>query len=253
MSDERNGAVREVGVGRLLVLGDIHGAHRALVQVLERANVDRERDRIVFVGDVADGWPETRQCMDELLTLKHLTFILGNHDEWFRRWTRTGWMQPLWTTQGGRATLGSYGSSDPREVPPEHKMLLNHAKHWHQDGDRIFVHAGWRTMHEHPMAESPDVLMWDRDLWAKARQRAEGDKHRLTKFSEVYIGHTTTEQYSDKPVRACEVWNVDQGCGWAGRLTLMDVDTKEYWQADPSTELYPGIGGRFAANSPGAA
>lgn len=238
-------------MSRLLVLGDIHGAHRSLVQVLERAKVDRERDHIVFVGDVADGWPETRQCMDELLTLKRLTFILGNHDEWFRRWVRTGWMQPIWLDQGGRETLLSYGGMQARApwvVPASHAELLEDAKHWHQEGDRIFVHAGWRTEHAHPMAEDEETLMWDRDLWAKARLRSGGDKHRLTKFSEVYIGHTTTEQYSpDAPVRACEIWNVDQGCGWGGRLTLMDVDTKEFWQSDRSRDLYPECLGRGAA------
>ena len=236
--------------GRLLVLGDIHGAHRALVQVLERANVDRERDRVVFIGDVADGWPETRQCIDELLTLKRLTFILGNHDEWLRRWMRTGWMQPIWLDQGGRATLESYGgmqSRAPGVVPTSHAELLEGAKHWHQEGDRIFVHAGWRTSLAHPMDEDPETLMWDRDMWARARLRAEGIEHRLTDFFEVYIGHTTTEQYSpDAPVLACEIWNVDQGAGLSGRLTLMDVDTKEFWQSDRSADLYPECRGRGA-------
>lgn len=239
---ERDAGRGERG-GRLLVLGDIHGAHRALVQVLERANVDRERDQIVFVGDAADGWPETRQCMDELLTLKRLTFILGNHDDWFRQWVRIGWQQPIWSDQGGRATRASYGN-DRANVPASHAALLEGAKHWHQDGDRIFVHAGFTSAH--PMAEGQETLMWDRSLWKAARMRAGGDKHRMTKFSEVYIGHTTTENHSEEPVRACEVWNVDQGSGWGGRLTLMDVDTKEFWQADRSVDLYPEHRGRFA-------
>lgn len=234
-------------MSRLLVLGDIHGSHRALVQVLERANVDRERDRVVFLGDVADGWPETRQCIDELLTLKRLTYILGNHDEWLRQWVRTGWCDDVWLVQGGAATILSYGGFGGRKIPQTHRDFLEGAKHWHQDGDRIFVHAGWTRHRGHPMACDTEALMWDRTLWIKARKRAEGDKHRLTKFSEVYIGHTSTEAYSLEPVRACEVWNLDQGCGWAGRLSLMNVDTKEVWSSDRSVELYPEHAGRKGA------
>ena len=214
-------------MSRLLVLGDIHGSHRALVQVLERANVDRENDRVIFLGDVADGWPDTRQCVDELLTLKKLTAILGNHDYWSQRWAETGWQEPVWFNQGGKATIQSYGG-DPRNVPDSHREFLDTAKHWHQDGDRMFVHGGWEMHKVHPMMASPEKLMWDRTLWEKAKQRSGGDKHRITRFAEVYIGHTATElSHPDLlPVRACEVWNVDQGCGWGGKLTLLDVFQK---------------------------
>jgi serine/threonine protein phosphatase 1 len=32
---------------------------------------------------------------------------------------------------------------------------------------------------------------------------------------------------------------MDTGAGWAGKLTIMDVQTKEYWQSDPVQSLYP--------------
>src|SRR6202008_3351966 len=95
--------------GRLLVLGDVHGAHRALVQVLERAGFDREQDGLVFLGDVADGWFETGLCIDELLAIPNLVHLLGNHDDWFLRWLQGGAADVLWLTQGGWATLESYG------------------------------------------------------------------------------------------------------------------------------------------------
>jgi serine/threonine protein phosphatase 1 len=34
------------------------------------------------------------------------------------------------------------------------------------------------------------------------------------------------------------VWNIDTGAGWSGKLTIMNVDTKEYWQSDLISELY---------------
>lgn len=50
-------------MGRRLVLGDIHGAHKALIQVLERSKFDYENDLLIIIGDVCDGWPETRKCV----------------------------------------------------------------------------------------------------------------------------------------------------------------------------------------------
>ncbi len=36
------------------------------------------------------------------------------------------------------------------------------------------------------------------------------------------------------------MWNLDTGAGFTGPLTLMDVDSKVYWQSDEVHTLYPG-------------
>ncbi len=46
---------------RTFVLGDVHGAARALKQVLERSSFDYSADRLVCLGDVADGWPRNKR------------------------------------------------------------------------------------------------------------------------------------------------------------------------------------------------
>ena len=68
---------------------------------------------------------------------------------------------------------------------------------------------------------------------------------RLKLFNEIYIGHTPTT-YFDLTTRmqGCNVWNVDTGAAFKGPLTIMDIDTKEFWQSDPVKDLYPGEKGR---------
>jgi Calcineurin-like phosphoesterase. len=68
--------------GKTFVVGDIHGAHKALVQVLERSGFDKENDLLITLGDIADGWSEVYEVVEELLTIKHRIDIIGNHDEW---------------------------------------------------------------------------------------------------------------------------------------------------------------------------
>jgi len=36
---------------------------------------------------------------------------------------------------------------------------------------------------------------------------------------------------------------MDTGAGWSGKLTIMDIDTNEFWQSDVVKDLYP-EGGR---------
>lgn len=235
------------GTGRSLVLGDVHGAHRALVQVLERSCFDRQCDRLIFLGDVADGWPDTRACIDELLGIPNFVGMIGNHDAWFLEWLDGESARFEWTSQGGMATLDSYGAraaryGASRPIPSEHHAFLKALKPWHEEDGRMFVHGGWPwRQHPHPEACPTWTLTWDRSLWENAHQRAvNGRKRPLTQFSEVYVGHSCTMSLGyTEPVQRCEVWNLDQGAGWDGRLSIMDVESKQFWQSDVVAELYP--------------
>jgi len=45
-------------------------------------------------------------------------------------------------------------------------------------------------------------------------------------------------------MNGCNVWNVDTGAAFYGKLTAMDIDTKKFWQSDPVQQLYPNEKGR---------
>src|SRR3989338_3746246 len=102
------------------VIGDIHGGHRALLQCLKRSKFDPQKDLLISLGDLCDGWPDVHQVIDELLRIKNLTLILGNHDEWALRWIKNGWTEDIWISQGGLATMESY-RHDRSCVPASHK------------------------------------------------------------------------------------------------------------------------------------
>jgi serine/threonine protein phosphatase 1 len=64
-------------------------------------------------------------------------------------------------------------------------------------------------------------------------------------YHEIYIGHTpVTKIGKTVPVHKACVWNMDTGAAFMGPLTIMDVDTKEFWQSDPLPEIYPNEKGR---------
>ena len=233
--------------------GDIHGAHKALCQVLDRSGFDREEDELICLGDVADGWPEVPECFDELLSVNKLVYIMGNHDEWLRRWFKFVDTPHIWLSQGGRATLDAYlrllESGDTRRQVA-HENLLDKAVNYVEYNNKLFVHGGfnWRL----PIGDQdPYDLWWDRHMWGTALYwQMQHDKGLpldvVPGYDEVFIGHTTTSRLDPelKPVKLSNVWNLDQGGGWEGKLTIMDVDTKEYWQSDMVSLLYPDVEGR---------
>lgn len=243
---------------RTFVVGDIHGAYRALKQCLERSGFNYEEDELISLGDICDGWKEVRQTVDELLKIKNLILILGNHDQWAIDWWDGRWPGDIWTSQGGINTMASYGN-DIANVPQSHREFFKNSRYWHWDQkDRVFVHGGFDP--EKPIEGQPKAdYLWDRKLVERACMRKNQNLDRnFTKFNEVYVGHTSTpyinhkffmkkswkEIFQDeeamKPVHACEVWMLDTGAGYEGKLTIMDIDTKEYWQSDRVADLYPG-------------
>ncbi|MBN8688729.1 MAG: serine/threonine protein phosphatase [Chitinophagales bacterium] len=239
---------------RTLVIGDIHGGLRALKQVMERAAVTSE-DNLIFLGDLVDGWSESAQVVDFVMECnlqQDCIFIKGNHDEWCEEWLRTGSADSRWLPHGGMETIRSYDGYS-KEVKHRHLLFIERMNYFETDEkNRLFIHAGFTSMHG-PSAEfHSSNFSWDRTLWEMALTL---DKSipldspyypkRLRLFREIYIGHTPTFYYDrDTPMNGANVWNLDTGAAFKGKLSIMDIDTKEYWQSDRVTDLYPGEQGR---------
>lgn len=239
---------------RTLVIGDIHGGLRALKQVMEKATVSPD-DLLIFLGDYVDGWSESAQTIEYLIQLSQkqsCIYIKGNHDEWCEEWLRSGRGDNVWLFHGGRETLKSYESVDD-EMKQNHLHFFEAMKGYHTDEqNRLFIHAGFTSMHGPAKETYPSNFAWDRTLWEVAITTSKRLKitslfypKRLKLFNEIYIGHTPTLYYdSTVPMQGCNVWDVDTGAAFTGSLTIMDIDTKEFWQSEPVMDLYPGEKGR---------
>lgn len=239
---------------RTLVIGDIHGGLRALVQVLERAKVDHN-DLLVFLGDYVDGWSESAQLIEFLIDIsqkQNCIFIKGNHDIWCQEWLATSNKNEIWLQHGGQSTIESYeGFSDADKQ--RHLKFFEQMKNYYIDEvNNLFIHAGFSSMngprHEHYASN----YSWDRTLWEMALTMDKRiKKHsvlypkRLLLFREIYIGHTPTLNYNvEVPMQGCNVWNIDTGAAFTGKLTCLELGTKEFWQSDVLPHLYHGEKGR---------
>lgn len=241
-------------MARTFVIGDMHGALRAVKQVIERIELQSD-DTLIFLGDYVDGWSESAQLLDYLMKLSesvNCIFIKGNHDGWAESWLRGETPDPIWLANGGQETVNSYKSLTSSQISVHLEFYERMRFYYTDDEQRLFVHAGF-TSQSGPVRERLQIMLyWDRTLWETAlatdKMLKLDDRRypkRLLLFKEIYIGHTPTTNYGvETPMNECNVWNVDTGAAFHGRVTALDIHSKEFWQSDPAYSLYPGEMGR---------
>ncbi len=239
---------------RKLVVGDIHGGYLAFFEVLNLCELSKN-DTLIFLGDYVDGWSETPQLIDCLVQLNqshHCIFLRGNHDQLFLDWLLTGVDNPLWLQHGGEATVKAYQniSSEKKKI---HIDFLQNLELYHLDEqNRLFVHAGFTNPNGVEHEYFPKMFFWDRTLWETALvldpllpKDSLYYPKRFLRYSQIFIGHTPVTRINQTtPVNIANIWNVDTGAAFKGPLTIMDIDSQQYWQSKPVFEYYPNETGR---------
>lgn len=246
---------------RKFVTADIHGADLALEQCLEMVDFDFEKDKLICLGDTCDGFPGVLNAFEILLRIKNLVYILGNHDEWAMHYYNGTWAktfdQPdhrIWTDQGGKATLLSYNY---KPMDKSHLDLMLSAKLYHEEDNMLFTHGGILE-HERLEDTNKNVFLWDRDMLQRAvNVHPVNPDFKIHDYDIIFVGHTPVQWHNVRlkrknhiiltemddqsclPLHVCNVMGLDTGAGWNGKLTMMNIDTKEYWQSDNVLDLYP--------------
>ena len=226
---------------RVYAVGDIHGCADELDRLLALVEADEaERDEaettLIFIGDLVDRGPASKQVIDRLIRLHRertdVRFLAGNHEEIFAR-SLQGDPKALrlFCRIGGRETALSYGIAPAdydrldypelaaaldSHVPREHRDFLALLENMIELGDYVFVHAG-----VHPGAEldqqDPNDLRWIRSPFLD---------HDRPLAKMVVHGHTIAE---DLDVRSHRI-GIDTGAYATGRLTAIGLEGEEMWR-----------------------
>lgn len=239
---------------KTFVIGDIHGGLRALHQVLERANITKN-DTLIFLGDYVDGWSDSANTLTfliELGKLQNCIFIRGNHDELLLNYLKTHSYHQEWFKHGGQSTIDCYKNVSDFERKQHIEFLENLKDYYLDDQNRLFIHAGFTNLNGIDFEYFPKLFYWDRTLWETALALNPDISYnhlyypkRLKLYNEIYIGHTPTTRINETiPVNKACIWNVDTGAAFVGPLTILDIETKKYWQSEPLPQLYPNEKGR---------
>jgi serine/threonine protein phosphatase 1 len=219
--------------GRKLVLGDIHGELDMLRSVFELSQFHFQYDQLIQIGDICDRGPSSYEVVEFLKQCKNLILIEGNHDQWLKEYIRTNMrtIDDMWMEQGAKATMQSYSKQHLK--PDVHEAFYAQQIPYYVDAENnCFVHGGF-DLDEKIAVQDMEGLAWNRELVNDMMLCPPGHTFKnADHFKHIYIGHTPTIYWGEsKPVTRGGITNIDTGCGKGGKLTIMDVETGEFWQS----------------------
>ena len=176
-----------------LAIGDIHGNLRALNDLLEKVIPKLSfDDTVVFLGDIIDGAPDSKGCVDRVIqfadqTKAKIVYLKGNHEEWFfdtmHDHTRHSWL----ISMKGLTTIASYSPEAEqlirremqrigpplivdhlplpydeffKHVPQHHIDFFQKLVTYHRSEDCVCVHGGVSRNYTAVENEDEHMLIW---------------------------------------------------------------------------------------------
>jgi serine/threonine protein phosphatase 1 len=213
-------------MSKTYAIADLHGRYDLLEMALAKIAGHAEQPAtLVTLGDYVDRGSNSRQVIGRLMDgLGHegwrLICLKGNHEDIM--WQTCLGIVPdcdWWLTNGGGATLISYGQTvrdeaDVTVVPDGHLRWIERLPLMHIDKHRIFVHAGIDPNFSLDEQDPQDVI-WK--IYDDYDNSGHGQRH-------VVHGH---EQQANGPILKKNRTNLDTFAWYTGRLAIgvFDDDT----------------------------
>ncbi|WP_082659479.1 metallophosphoesterase [Aureimonas sp. AU40] len=234
-------------IERIVAIGDVHGRAdclSALLRHVEATDREREKTAIVFLGDLVDRGPASREVLalaaGALARWPDSVLCLGNHDDWFRRFLLG---DPefadgidLWLMQGGEETLLSFGVDTQalgrardtiRQDHPEILDLLAASAMLATFGPFVFVHAGIDPKRSIEAQRNRDCL-WIRSPFLDHRGPLPGLVLHGHTPQTPSLAHITENRVS-----------LDTSAFATGVLTAVDIDVRggeaRFWATQPGS------------------
>lgn len=241
-------------VSRIYAVGDIHGCHSLLIQLLNKISDDAEKQNdgrkvvLIFLGDYIDRGEESAEVLNTLNRFAGFGFdrivcLKGNHEQALLHFLQDPIGGRAWLDFGGRQTLSSFGVwvpsrslskadlydlSDQLATPMKPYLgFLEGLPLKYRCGDVVFTHAGldpnlaWDQSNE-------TSLLWGHDGFLRPDP---------IPGLRVVHGHYDSASPVSHPGRLC----VDTGAYYSGRLTAVRLDDKEAFISVDGLSPYDGL------------
>ncbi|MDQ0221498.1 metallophosphoesterase [Streptococcus moroccensis] len=211
------------------VVGDVHGEFDLLEKLLK--HWDEETEDLVFLGDLADRGPKSKDCLltvMDLVASGRAKCLKGNHEDMLQNWLEDPEQRFLnYLRNGGKETIddllyeGASETLSPVELAqaicqtyPDLVSFLESLPYYSENDFCIAVHAGINL-------DLPDWRQTsDRDfVW----MREEFYNHPARPEKLVVFGHTPV-QYLHSNAGDTQLWyqnnrlNIDGGAAYQGAL-----------------------------------
>lgn len=218
-------------IGRLFVVGDIHGCYDLLMAELDKVQFDFEHDWLVSVGDLVDRGPQCVQCV-ALLKEPWFRAVRGNHEQM----CMDGFADAAYAlrhsdeTNGGR-WFYQLPCEQRADIVRQFEALPLVIEITFKGRKYGFVHAqvddsnNWEQFKQDVLQDKESRFgrtATDLAIWGRERARAPLSERRFSTVihvDAVYMGHTVL----DVPTQKHNCFFIDTGAFMTGVLTLIEL------------------------------
>ena len=209
---------------RRFVIPDIHGCALTLDRLLRQVIRLTRRDELYLLGDYIDRGPRSKEVLEILMALAMKGYrvypLRGNHEEMLLGSCRDRDQFRLWTMNGGRQTLASFGVEDPCEIPIQYRRFLADLPYYRVIEGFVLVHASLNFSLPDPFIDRL-AMLWDRSLDVRPE---------LIGGRKVIGGHTPMTREELRRMLDTDRIVLDNGCVYVersgmGNLVALELDS----------------------------
>lgn len=230
--------------GRDFIIGDLHGYYNHLDRLLAHVDFNKSKDRLFSVGDIIDRGPDCLLCLT-LLDEPWFHMVRGNHEQLmidalsYPEEMGLKGLQTYWFRCGGN-WWNDYSDEEKSIIAEAYLEKLSNLPYIITVGegeDRFnIVHSelpptvlsdkdidAITELDDH----TKDMLIWSRTIFDSYIQKRQWS----AELSPTFCGHTIVVHVSHKLNHI----NIDTGLYYNMKLTMMNVNTLEYYQIHQNT------------------
>ena len=254
-------------MSRRLCVGDIHGMYSRLTDVLDKCKFSSP-DKLYGAGDLCDRGKENLKTLKFLMGLNNFYPVIGNHDVWLAEYLNYNISErafQCWAYyNGGDNTFSEISRLNDEEKLKIYNWLKN-IPYMIKLDNKIIMHTptparlfnrlkpGY-NLEKITLANIKESGLlqddiYDEDLWNRkviACSRYVNEQQKYKKIFEaqfnnnspmVFAGHTPLgEPIYDEYMNICLIdtgsFVTKERYGEDGHITVIDIDTFDYWQSD---------------------
>lgn len=211
---------------RTIVIGDIHGCYDELIKLLDDVRYNKNKDRLIFLGDYIDRGDDAYNVVKKIQALqkenKNVIALRGNHEDMLLDAIdvyRYSEEKQDWYFNGGGKTEQSFYTRG--HSPYEEKEWFESLPYYFEDDKRIYVHAGidpTKPMNQ----QNRNTMLWIRDDFIYNR-KCYNKQIIFGHTPSISVGSGGTMPYRTFADNIC----IDTGCVFGGKLTALTINHKK--------------------------